>query len=236
MKRVRTENYDQPSPQVIKVNAGGMLFITFLDTLTKSFPNSLIAKQFNDLDNMSRDEEGHYFVDMSPNYFAVLLDILRNPQLLFAPPKEMSEAAFNALVDFQELKCEKRDIWSEKRLEIQNAWRDQHKVSDDLDEQVFKLILGWIDLPALILGPETTSTFYIPYGVYKLRDDADLCLYIQDSLPQLQALLDKVSNRTASIGIVKGSLFSKEVPDYFVFEGVSYISAKTSFYKLTINI
>lgn len=231
MKRVR-EN-DQKG-QIIKVNAGGIVFPTFLDTLTKVFPDCLLARQFSNPHEMRMDGEGHYFLDMSPIHFAVILDILRNPVLLDMVPKEMTSDIFNAILDAQELRPRQSDVWPEKKLEITQAWDQQQGLDRKLDLEVLKLILGWIDLPALIVGPEVSKTFYIPYGVYKLEDEAELALYIIDSLPQLQALLDNVSEKTATLSIKQGSAAGS--PASFDFEGVTYSTFKSPFYELTINI
>lgn len=236
MKRLRESS--NSIGRIIKVNAGGMLFVTLYETLTKSFPDCVLAKQFSELSTIPQDSNGHYFIDMNPLHFAIVLDIMRHPKLLDIIPKDIPIALFNTLINDQELRPSKPQIWEDRHLAIQEAWKEQCERDAKLDRDVLDLILGWIDLPALILSPEISKTIYLPINVYMMRDDsgeADLPIFISDSLEELQCLLDQVSDNTAKLSIENGSQL-EEKPVEFVFQEVTYKSVEKSFYALTITV
>ena len=64
----------------IKLNVGGQVFQTTLLTLTK-YSDSFLAKAIGQRDwkinGILKTEEGHYFIDINPDYFKILLDWLR---------------------------------------------------------------------------------------------------------------------------------------------------------------
>ena len=69
----------------IKLNVGGSIFRTTWTTLTFAEPNSMLARMFNNDDQMTpalKDEHGNYFLDRSPKYFEVVLDYLRSGEIL----------------------------------------------------------------------------------------------------------------------------------------------------------
>ena len=66
---------------IIKLNVGGQLFQTTLDTLTKD-PNSLFPLMFSGKFDLKKDDNGAYFIDRDGKYFRHILNFLRIGQFL----------------------------------------------------------------------------------------------------------------------------------------------------------
>jgi len=66
---------------VLKINVGGRKFQTTLETF-QLFPDSNLCQWFTNPENcLPLDDEGNYFLDRDPNYFALILDYLRCPSI-----------------------------------------------------------------------------------------------------------------------------------------------------------
>jgi len=61
----------------IKLNIGGMIYETSLDTLQKD-ENSMLGAMFSGKYKMETDEDGHYFIDRDGTWFRYVLNFLRN--------------------------------------------------------------------------------------------------------------------------------------------------------------
>ena len=81
-----------PSKSILKLDIGGQLFKTNIQTLCK-YPDSMLCAMFSHTDSglipMPKTEKGHFFLDADPTYFRVVLNWLRlgkvtldNPGLL----------------------------------------------------------------------------------------------------------------------------------------------------------
>ena len=60
----------------IKLNVGGKIFVTTIQTLTKD-PDSMLASMFSGRFPMTPDEDGSFFIDRDPKYFRFILNFLR---------------------------------------------------------------------------------------------------------------------------------------------------------------
>jgi len=71
------------SSKWVKLNVGGQLFHTTLTTLL-TWPDSLLAKMFESESGFAPpySENGVYFLDSNPKYFAVILDWLRYGEIM----------------------------------------------------------------------------------------------------------------------------------------------------------
>ena len=69
-----------PSKSILKLDVGGQLFKTNIQTLCK-YPDSMLCAMFSHTDSgltpMPKTEEGHFFLDVDPIYFRVILNWLR---------------------------------------------------------------------------------------------------------------------------------------------------------------
>ena len=69
-----------PSKSILKLDVGGQLFKTNIQTLRK-YPESMLCTMFNHTESgltpMPKTEEGHFFLDVDPIYFRVILNWLR---------------------------------------------------------------------------------------------------------------------------------------------------------------
>jgi len=77
----------------VKLNVGGRLFETTLETITK-YPESMLAGMIK----FPPGETGIYFIDRNPDAFAAVLDFYRN-NLLSRPPTVSAET-FQREIDF----------------------------------------------------------------------------------------------------------------------------------------
>lgn len=73
-------------PSVINLNVGGYLFTTSLSTLTK-YEDSMLAVMFSGRHEISRDENGRFFVDRDGKYFRYILNFIRSNDL---PPDSVT--------------------------------------------------------------------------------------------------------------------------------------------------
>ena len=69
-----------PSNTILELNVGGQLFQTNIQTLCK-YPGSMLCSMFSHTDSglmpMPKTEKGHFFLDVNPIHFQVLLNWLR---------------------------------------------------------------------------------------------------------------------------------------------------------------
>lgn len=235
MKRTREEEHSSP---IVKINAGGVFFSTHLDTLTKSFPLCKLAEQFSNLSALRVCSDGHYFVDMNPSHFAVVLDILRNPALLDHPAKEMSEGVFNAIVEHQNLRqpYALNETLEIKKESISRMYKSMLEREYKTDQEVFELLIKWIDLTAFLASDESTETVYLPIGVFSLEDGTDMADYVSLNKEQLQGLLDLVTDKRVKLIVTPGGSLSPNLPKTIAFEGVAYDTAVTNVLEVTMEI
>lgn len=77
-------------PDKVTLNVGGKRFVTSRATIGRAGRESMLGAMIHP-DWNSSDEQGEYFIDRNPAYFAVLLDFLRTGELHIPP--NMSEKA-----------------------------------------------------------------------------------------------------------------------------------------------
>lgn len=69
----------------VKLNVGGQIYTTTLDTLVGREPDSMLARMFLQDGSMKpseRDEQGAYLIDRSPRYFEPIINYLRHGQFV----------------------------------------------------------------------------------------------------------------------------------------------------------
>lgn len=97
----------------VKLNVGGEIFETSLQTLTKD-PNSMLAVMFSGKFNMKPTEDGTFFIDRDGTYFRFILNFLRTgtltlPEDTVVYEEVMKEAKFyqiQQLIDVLESPCD----------------------------------------------------------------------------------------------------------------------------------
>eukprot|EP01130_Rhizamoeba_saxonica_P002509 TRINITY_DN122_c0_g1_i1.p1 TRINITY_DN122_c0_g1~~TRINITY_DN122_c0_g1_i1.p1 ORF type:complete len:264 (+),score=46.39 TRINITY_DN122_c0_g1_i1:303-1094(+) len=77
---------------MISINVGGRVFYTERDTLTR-VPNTMLSSMFSGRHILSKDKNGHYFIDRDGKPFLHVLNYLRN-QIV---PKGLSDTEFHEL-------------------------------------------------------------------------------------------------------------------------------------------
>lgn len=81
--RTEREKLERDFPKIqkfqgkkIKLNVGGKIFVTTIQTLTKD-PDSMLASMFSGRFDMTPDEDDAFFIDRDPKYFRFILNFLR---------------------------------------------------------------------------------------------------------------------------------------------------------------
>ena len=95
---------DISSSPIIKINVGGKKFTTTLATLT-SIPESKLAKMFTGALPITKDDKDVYFIDRNGEYFAYILDYLRE-KVLLVPSDSFLLKKVREEMEFFELKSE----------------------------------------------------------------------------------------------------------------------------------
>jgi len=85
MTRKKVEEVLVVASKKVKLNVGGQVFVTSVETLTKE-EDSMFAIMFSGRFPIRKDEDGEIFIDRSPQHFGVILNYLRTG--LF-PPRNM---------------------------------------------------------------------------------------------------------------------------------------------------
>ena len=77
------------SQSVIKLDVGGQIFQTTISTLSK-YPGSMLSAMFSHTDAgivpMPKTEAGHFFLDVNPNFFEIVLEWLRLGEIITDDP------------------------------------------------------------------------------------------------------------------------------------------------------
>ena len=61
----------------MRLSVGGVLFETSIETL-KSDPDSMLSAMFSGRHNVTKDEDGRYFIDRDGTHFRYILNYLRD--------------------------------------------------------------------------------------------------------------------------------------------------------------
>ena len=90
----------------IKLNVGGKVFTTTIETLNKD-PGSMLASMFSGRFEMNPDEDGCYFIDRDSKHFRRILNYLRTGQVVL-PEKQSSMAELLLEAEFYDIRplCE----------------------------------------------------------------------------------------------------------------------------------
>ena len=87
----------------IKLNVGGKIFVTTIQTLTKD-PDSMLASMFSGRFPMTPDEDGSFFIDRDPKYFRFILNFLRTGEALF-PETSLGRKELHLEAEFYNVKA-----------------------------------------------------------------------------------------------------------------------------------
>jgi hypothetical protein len=108
----KLEKVSSQAKSKIKLNVGGKIFTTSLNTLTME-KNTYFSSMFSENFNTQPDEDGEYFIDRNPEHFHLILDYLRNP----TKEVNLNEMTKKELEDFY-YEVDYYSIQSLKKIEI----------------------------------------------------------------------------------------------------------------------
>jgi len=107
-----------PSKSILELNVGGQLFQTNIQTLCK-YPDSMLCAMFSHTDSglipMPQTEKGHFFLDVNPIYFGVVLDWLRLGKVISQDPNLLTGTL--ALADYFGLEELTKELKRPSRVE-----------------------------------------------------------------------------------------------------------------------
>ena len=69
---------DANFPKIVRLSVGGVHFETSIDTLTRGYPDSMLSAMFSGRHNVTKDEDGRYFIDRDGTHFRYVLNYLRD--------------------------------------------------------------------------------------------------------------------------------------------------------------
>lgn len=73
---------DEPFPDVVELNVGGVFYTTTLDTLTRDHDSKLAAMFLSKSEPAKKDSKGRFFLDRDGVLFRYVLDFLRDRALV----------------------------------------------------------------------------------------------------------------------------------------------------------
>ena len=148
-KRRRDESSAAPGAGVVRLNVGGTIYTTTLDTL-RAVPDSLFGRMFDpdiSLGMVPTDEDGNIFFDRDPEVFRWVLDFLRRRgRSVGMPRRELrpllrDEADYFGLVKLVKA-CDKA-MHPEDDLSVQRVLMHLSKrISDDPKKSITKVLSG----------------------------------------------------------------------------------------------
>jgi len=145
------------SPPTAKFNVGGTVFEVAVSTI-QSHPGGLLAKMIDGRLGGGKDESGAYFIDRSPRFFEIVLDVHRDNKVYALSPgmtreRVVAELEFYGLPDFDGVPMD-RSVESTLRDHIIVSsdfpkWqKEQQRLGRDLlDEGFARLFLAQAELP-----------------------------------------------------------------------------------------
>ena len=86
------------NPQYLKLNVGGRVFPTTLDTV-RSFAGCKIDKMFTGKLPLVKDDKGNFFIDRNPDYFEYVLELLRDGNIAW-PTDSFSKQKIQAELEY----------------------------------------------------------------------------------------------------------------------------------------
>ncbi|KAL6078778.1 BTB (POZ) domain-containing protein [Balamuthia mandrillaris] len=131
----------------VKLNVGGVKFVTSLDTLLM-YPDSMLGNMFSGRYNIEKDEKGYFFIDRDGTHFRHILNFLRTGSLVL--PDDPS------IVD--ELRIEAEFYQIKPLLEA---------LSQGLRTQSLEFS-PWLVHPNIVLSPDRKSAYVATKGTCRV--------------------------------------------------------------------
>ena len=197
MRRRRDESSAAPGAGLVRLNVGGTIYTTTLDTL-RAVPDSLFGRMFDpdlSLSMVPTDEDGNIFFDRDPEVFRWVLDFLRRRgRSVGMPRRELipllrDEADYFGLVGLVEA-CE-ADQAPEPIVAM------LHEGFSGLDEGFAGVITALGTLAERISDDPAKSVTKVLSGIEQSLDNMPDCSPINytDELEQISADIDQLTRR-----------------------------------------
>jgi hypothetical protein len=96
------ENLIEEDDPIIRINAGGVIISTFRSTLTKKYPDSVLAVMFGNrhFKSLKLDQDGNYFIDTDGQLFSQIIHYMRRAIPFSIIPPCIDETLWSIELDF----------------------------------------------------------------------------------------------------------------------------------------
>ncbi|XP_028408907.1 uncharacterized protein LOC114531501 [Dendronephthya gigantea] len=122
----------------VKLNVGGQIFKTSLETLVKD-PDSMLAAMFSERFDVKPDEEdGAYFIDRDGTHFRYILNYLRTGKLIYPNENKILANELYIEAEFYQLDGVQKEIWPGA------SFQNSHYIINSLTEEQKNALLSWL--------------------------------------------------------------------------------------------
>ena len=200
-KRRRDQSSAAPDAGVVRLNVGGTIYTTTLDTL-RSVPDSLFGRMFDpdiSLGMVPTDEDGNIFFDRDPEVFRWVLDFLRRrgrcvglprPELI---PLLRDEADYFGLVGLVEA-CDADQVRETKAAATAKVAAARPIVTM-LDQGFAGLVTTMgKKMDQLMTRISDDSTKSVTEVLHGIEQSLDAPINYKDELEQISAHLEHIGN------------------------------------------
>lgn len=127
----------------IKLNVGGQIFKTSLETLLKD-PDSMLASMFSERFDVKPDEEdGAYFIDRDGTHFRYVLNYLRTGKLIYPKGNRVVSMELLLEAEFYQIIGMQNEIWPGP------TFQNSGYIINSLNEDQTKFLMSLIPTPCL---------------------------------------------------------------------------------------
>ncbi|XP_046863383.1 uncharacterized protein LOC124457139 [Xenia sp. Carnegie-2017] len=148
----------------IRLNVGGQVFKTSIETLLKD-PDSMLAAMFSERFNVKPDEEdGAYFIDRDGTHFRYILNYLRTGKLIYPKTNKILAKELYLEAEFYQINGLKREIWPGVSFLgssfIIHSLTDEQKCALLSWLPEYDVLLDWVQLFSNVKNGWSSSEFH----------------------------------------------------------------------------
>lgn len=241
---------DTLDDSIVYINAGGIRVTVLKDTLTKAYPESLLAMMFNErhVDTLKRDNEGCFFIDTDGVLFGHIIHYIRRSIPFGIVPLNVHPEIWSREVDYWGLVSKGEEIPSEKDSALYCEASIDQILSKKVDEtkeridETLKILLSLTNAYDQINKGKDTISLYIPVtNDYLLPWGVNIFTYLSHNHSTMISLYPTYTHdksKEKSFGLYNFSALSKAKSyrkDY-IFNNKQYNTVDHSTYELRLKL
>lgn len=246
MKRQATdlekEKVNSPmSSEIIEINAGGTYLSTTLYTLTRTYPDSMIAVLFGDRQQgaMSIDRKGRHFIDTDGHLFSHILHYMRRSIPFNNVPHNIEKEIWLREIDFWGLPLQSDDviIVDDTKTTVTELVIPMITEAERRMNEAMIIALKLSGATDRILNGAIEVYVYVPFDVYTTTWDIDLARFLYHATNMLTSNYPRVKTKTNPIGIysINTHSMAKAREKTYRFDGVEYTTLHQTL-EILLNI